>query len=452
MVGRRAARHFATLTRGARHSAHRRRGAHRLRPHRPAVRLRARRHLAGSHVPVEGNHRRLSCRSARRWRRTRCSTRFDPTIVARRSFTDTHTRRTRLPAPPALASLALLDDAVGERRRRDRAVAPRGGASVSRRSPASRTFACSAPCSRSSSTSRDAGYLSDVGPALRRFALERGVLLRPLGNTVYVLPPYCSTDDDLARAYDVDRRIRRRRARDSAWRHRDRYRRRQDGRRLRARRGARAARAARRRDEADRDRRRARRSDARRRSTRARRRRRASARDRSRRSRFPIRSRRSSPRVAPARRSTSTRSTTPCAQRRVDARCADRRRRGRTARSDHRATSRSTRFRALVARASIIVAANRLGVINHVRLTLRRRARRRADASAPSCSIDSTPSAADASVADNARVIARARDDVPVVELPWIADLDDLDVIADRRRAQRAGRAGRAAPSRRTSV
>jgi adenosylmethionine-8-amino-7-oxononanoate aminotransferase len=48
-----------------------------------------------------------------------------------------------------------------------------------------------------------AGYLSEVGPALRRFALDRGVLLRPLGNTVYVLPPYCATASDLACAYDT---------------------------------------------------------------------------------------------------------------------------------------------------------------------------------------------------------------------------------------------------------
>jgi adenosylmethionine---8-amino-7-oxononanoate aminotransferase len=52
-------------------------------------------------------------------------------------------------------------------------------------------------------TAPDGGYLSTIGPALGRFAIERGVLLRPLGNTVYVLPPYCSTDADLALAYDV---------------------------------------------------------------------------------------------------------------------------------------------------------------------------------------------------------------------------------------------------------
>ena len=49
----------------------------------------------------------------------------------------------------------------------------------------------------------DRGYLSGVGQSLRRFALERGVSLRPLGDTVYVLPPYCSTERDLDRAYDA---------------------------------------------------------------------------------------------------------------------------------------------------------------------------------------------------------------------------------------------------------
>jgi adenosylmethionine-8-amino-7-oxononanoate aminotransferase len=47
------------------------------------------------------------------------------------------------------------------------------------------------------------GYLNAVGPSLHRYALDRDVLLRPLGNTIYVLPPYCSTDEDLAGAYDV---------------------------------------------------------------------------------------------------------------------------------------------------------------------------------------------------------------------------------------------------------
>lgn len=50
---------------------------------------------------------------------------------------------------------------------------------------------------------RDAGYLSDLAPKLRSFFLERGILLRPLGNTIYVMPPYCIDDDQLAHIFDA---------------------------------------------------------------------------------------------------------------------------------------------------------------------------------------------------------------------------------------------------------
>jgi adenosylmethionine---8-amino-7-oxononanoate aminotransferase len=49
----------------------------------------------------------------------------------------------------------------------------------------------------------DPGYLSSLRPKLYNFFLERGVLLRPLGNVVYVLPPYVIAPDDLHRVYDV---------------------------------------------------------------------------------------------------------------------------------------------------------------------------------------------------------------------------------------------------------
>jgi len=45
----------------------------------------------------------------------------------------------------------------------------------------------------------DAGYLSDVGPRIRAGSLERGVLLRPLGNVLYAIPPLCLTDDEADR-------------------------------------------------------------------------------------------------------------------------------------------------------------------------------------------------------------------------------------------------------------
>ena len=39
-----------------------------------------------------------------------------------------------------------------------------------------------------------AGYLAALGPRLRAAAVERGVLLRPLGNVLYALPPACTSD------------------------------------------------------------------------------------------------------------------------------------------------------------------------------------------------------------------------------------------------------------------
>jgi adenosylmethionine-8-amino-7-oxononanoate aminotransferase len=45
------------------------------------------------------------------------------------------------------------------------------------------------------------GYLSDVGPQLRAFFQHRDLLIRPLGNVIYLMTPYCVTPEDLDRAY-----------------------------------------------------------------------------------------------------------------------------------------------------------------------------------------------------------------------------------------------------------
>jgi adenosylmethionine-8-amino-7-oxononanoate aminotransferase len=47
------------------------------------------------------------------------------------------------------------------------------------------------------------GYLATISIDLMRFFNERGLLLRPLGETIYVLPPYCVTAAELDRAYDA---------------------------------------------------------------------------------------------------------------------------------------------------------------------------------------------------------------------------------------------------------
>jgi len=46
-------------------------------------------------------------------------------------------------------------------------------------------------------TGRDAGYLSEVGPRLKASLQGEPALLRPLGNTLYVMPPYCIDEADL---------------------------------------------------------------------------------------------------------------------------------------------------------------------------------------------------------------------------------------------------------------
>ncbi len=49
----------------------------------------------------------------------------------------------------------------------------------------------------------DAGYLSALAPRLIAFYRDRGVLLRPLGNTVYIMPPYCIAPEELAQVWSA---------------------------------------------------------------------------------------------------------------------------------------------------------------------------------------------------------------------------------------------------------
>jgi adenosylmethionine---8-amino-7-oxononanoate aminotransferase len=49
----------------------------------------------------------------------------------------------------------------------------------------------------------DAGYFSRLRPRLYQFFIDSGILLRPLGNVVYVLPPYVISPADLHFVHDV---------------------------------------------------------------------------------------------------------------------------------------------------------------------------------------------------------------------------------------------------------
>jgi adenosylmethionine-8-amino-7-oxononanoate aminotransferase len=43
------------------------------------------------------------------------------------------------------------------------------------------------------------GYLADIGRQMRRVCVDQGVFLRPLGNVLYALPPFCTSDESLAK-------------------------------------------------------------------------------------------------------------------------------------------------------------------------------------------------------------------------------------------------------------
>jgi adenosylmethionine-8-amino-7-oxononanoate aminotransferase len=49
---------------------------------------------------------------------------------------------------------------------------------------------------------KDGGYLDRIGPQLAKAFLDQGLLLRPLGNIVYFMPPYAITESEVEWAFD----------------------------------------------------------------------------------------------------------------------------------------------------------------------------------------------------------------------------------------------------------
>jgi len=50
-------------------------------------------------------------------------------------------------------------------------------------------------------TPGEGGYFNEIGSILKSRFLEAGFLLRPLGNTLYIMPPYCITPSELESIY-----------------------------------------------------------------------------------------------------------------------------------------------------------------------------------------------------------------------------------------------------------
>lgn len=52
-------------------------------------------------------------------------------------------------------------------------------------------------------TNENSDYFNGFSHKISRFFLEKNLLLRPLGNVLYMIPPYCSTNEDLQMVYEA---------------------------------------------------------------------------------------------------------------------------------------------------------------------------------------------------------------------------------------------------------
>jgi adenosylmethionine-8-amino-7-oxononanoate aminotransferase len=52
-------------------------------------------------------------------------------------------------------------------------------------------------------TLEDTSYFNSIKDEAYNFCLDKGVLLRPLGNIIYFMPPYCITQDELQFVYNI---------------------------------------------------------------------------------------------------------------------------------------------------------------------------------------------------------------------------------------------------------
>jgi adenosylmethionine-8-amino-7-oxononanoate aminotransferase len=108
----------------------------------------------------------------------------------------------------ALESLAVLEEERGieravavERIYRERLERLRGLSSVG--DVRAIGMVAAVELVRDRGTRAAGGYLDEIGPRLARQFLERNILLRPLGNILYLLPPLSTTDSEIHGLFDA---------------------------------------------------------------------------------------------------------------------------------------------------------------------------------------------------------------------------------------------------------
>ena len=100
----------------------------------------------------------------------------------------------------ALASMDLLEQ-TADRFRRIEAWHRQGLATLEENPRLRRLRVCGTIAAMDVVVGGEEGYLHEVGPLLKELFLKKGFVLRPLGNVLYILPPYCIERDQLSAAY-----------------------------------------------------------------------------------------------------------------------------------------------------------------------------------------------------------------------------------------------------------
>ena len=52
-------------------------------------------------------------------------------------------------------------------------------------------------------TKESTSYFNPLRDRIYNFFMDRGLLLRPLGNVIYIVPPYCVSDSELQQIYQA---------------------------------------------------------------------------------------------------------------------------------------------------------------------------------------------------------------------------------------------------------
>jgi adenosylmethionine-8-amino-7-oxononanoate aminotransferase len=53
----------------------------------------------------------------------------------------------------------------------------------------------------------EGNYFHSLAPIMKKRFVEKGFLIRPLGNTLYLMPPYCISEEALEGAYGAIREV-----------------------------------------------------------------------------------------------------------------------------------------------------------------------------------------------------------------------------------------------------